>query len=595
MPSITERAALCRTFILPRCSIPHSNMPNIHNHKGINPIVCAAMTFLLMLPELFMLRGQIWWEAVVATLFNVCFYAALSYFVCILFSLAKPRVERALHIVCHSFLVGYSLSNVFLLLSFNRHWDAYILQFLCETNARESSEFVHTFILSYHTLGLVVFYALFIAAELGGVKRVKPWPAWAKSKVGRALEIAGMMLLVSHAFFFGSDAMTNDNRVGMVHSPIKRNAIWNLYQSVLMHKSFAREFDRCAQTLQSYKEPVLCKEQAADFVLIIGESFNRHMSNLYDGAYDTNPRLRQRLAGGRLFVFRDVIASDNGTTQNFKLFLSTASVGQARQWCDAPLFPLVLRRCGYNVVFLSNQFAGAEMDKRFNASMGFFNDPRIASLLFDYRGTRTFAYDEQLVTYYEQQRKTLEQPKRNFVIFHLYGQHQRASERFPEGDTYFKSGDIRSTLNLSEAERQSVADYLNATRYNDLVVDHIIRLFEKRNAIVLYFADHGEEVYNYRHQLGRTDLATDVPRAKREQLDVPFLIYLTPSYAAVHSDMVARLRAAEGRPFMTDDLPHVIFDILGVRSREFVAAKSLINAQYQAPRKRLLQIKKWYE
>lgn len=85
-------------------------------------------------------------------------------------------------------------------------------------------------------------------------------------------------------------------------------------------------------------------------------------------------------------------------------------MGETRQWCDAPLFPLVLRRCGYNVVFLSNQFAGAEMDKRFNASMGFFNDPRIASLLFDYRGTRTFAYDEQLVTYYEQQRKRWNSP-----------------------------------------------------------------------------------------------------------------------------------------------------------------------------------------
>ena len=133
------------------------------------------------------------------------------------------------------------------------------------------------------------------------------------------------MLLVSHAFFFGSDAMTNDDRVGMVHSPIKRNAIWNLYQSVLMHKSFAQESDRCAQTLQSYKEPVLCKEQAADFVLIIGESFNRHMSNLYDGAYDTNPRLRQRLAGGRLFVLRDVIASDNGT-----LRISSSSSQQPR-------------------------------------------------------------------------------------------------------------------------------------------------------------------------------------------------------------------------------------------------------------------------
>lgn len=116
--------------------------------------------------------------------------------------------------------------------------------------------------------------------------------------------------------------------------------------------------------------------------MIVGESFNRHMSNLYDGKYDTNPRLKALSKQGSLFLFNDVVASDNGTTQNFKQFLSPVAVGDGRSWCDAPLFPFLLRRCGYNVVFYSNQYAGMEMDKEFNASMGFFNAPGIGPYLF---------------------------------------------------------------------------------------------------------------------------------------------------------------------------------------------------------------------
>ena len=49
-----------------------------------------------------------------------------------------------------------------------------------------------------------------------------------------------------------------------------------------------------------------------------------------------------------------------------------------------------------------------------------------------------------------------------------------------------------------------MAHYLNAIRYNDLVVDRIIRLFDHRNAVVIYFSDHGEEVHNFREQTCRT-------------------------------------------------------------------------------------------
>ena len=61
---------------------------------------------------------------------------------------------------------------------------------------------------------------------------------------------------------------------------------------------------------------------------------------------------------------------------------------------------------------------------------------------------------------------------------------------------------------LNNAQRNDVAHYLNATLYNDMVVDSIIRMFDNRNAVVMYLSDHGEEVHNFRNQYGRTDINT---------------------------------------------------------------------------------------
>lgn len=164
-----------------------------------------------------------------------------------------------------------------------------------------------------------------------------------------------------------------------------------------------------------------------DVVLIIGESFNKHFSNLYDGKYNTNPLLAKRLeegegpAGtekGKLFVFNDVISSDNGTTQNFKYFLSMASVADKKKgisWCDQPLFPTILRSCGFNVVYFSNQFAPNDNLGQWDASMGFVNHPGIEPYIFDHRNNQKFAYDLELVNDFARQRQTLERPNRNFV------------------------------------------------------------------------------------------------------------------------------------------------------------------------------------
>lgn len=565
-----------------------------------SPIILLAYVVLLMVPEVLQFNLLRWWDPVVATAFNLLIYTTVAWVLCFIASVGGQRWSRVVHITFHTLLTAYAVSSLFLTLRFNRHWDAYTLQFVYETTWREANEFFHAYVLSWPTVALLLFVIIFFAAEVVISKRVRQLPLI--PLVGWVRVLLGMWLLfvLGHVYFFSLNADENFARTARCYSPIKRNAFWNLWQSCLKYGEFRAEFERCAIVQQQYSEHPQCVEAEADVVFIIGESFSRHMSNLYDGAYNTNPLLRQRqhATKGRLFVFTNTIATDNGTTQNFKYFMSTASVDQQGvAWCDRPLFPTILRRCGYNVIFYSNQFAPNDNLGQWDASMGFVNHPDIEPILFNHRNTQKYDYDLPLITDYAQHRVALECPHRNFCIFHLYGQHVGFDMRFPPAFARFKANDVSShyamhpdsRLQLDQAQRQDVADYLNATAYNDVVVDSIIRLFDQRNALIVYFSDHGEEVHNFRRQAGRTDLSTDTPEALRCQLDVPLLVYMTPQYLRFHPEQAQRVAAAVQRRFTTDNLPHLLFDLLGVRSQYFDPTRSVINEHYIEPHKCQLQ------
>lgn len=300
--------------------------------KEINPAVWCTYMVLLMLPEMLMLNTKTWWDAPVSIAFNVLFYGVFTWILCALSSLTGKTIERFIHVVLQTVAAAYSISNVFMLVMFNRHWDAYSWQFLSETNGRESSEFFFSYILSLPTLLLLTTYIVLFVAEIVVGRRVARWRIFPSHILPAAGAIVLCAVMLGHTFFFGPDADTNYTLAAKYRSPIKRNAIWNIWQSALTYKSFRDEFARCARSLHNYKEKVTCSEREADVVLIVGESFNRHMSNLYDGKYDTNPRLKALAKQGKLFVFNDVVASDNGTRKISNSFfhlwqLATTLVG----------------------------------------------------------------------------------------------------------------------------------------------------------------------------------------------------------------------------------------------------------------------------
>lgn len=405
-------------------------MPRFHFPAvTFRPAMALSYVLLLMAAELCQLNTSTWWDPLVSIPFNVLFYAAWIWLLFYIVGLLPRCVRMAVHTVLHVTLAAYTVSTAFLVYFFHRHWDAFSLQFVHEANSRETSEFVANYVLSFPTFFLLVMLVAWGAAEWWASRRWGTWPMVPRNRAARMVMGAGCLLMWGQVLFFSPDAYRNYDLVVRFHTPVKRNATWTFWQSVLQYRESQAEFERCALTLKNYDEHVTAEEPEADLVLIIGESFNRHMSNLYDGPYNTNPLLRQREQSGRLFLMKDVISSSNNTTENFKYFLSMASVADPQRWCDAPLLPALLKRAGYRVTYFSNQFAPNDALGEWDASMGYINHPSIEPYIFDRRNTSKYPLDLSLVGDFAQQAQQLMAPKRNFCIFHLYGQHMMASRR----------------------------------------------------------------------------------------------------------------------------------------------------------------------
>ena len=95
-------------------------------------------------------------------------------------------------------------------------------------------------------------------------------------------------------------------------------------------------------------------------------------------------------------------------------------------------------------------------------------------------------------------------------------------------------------------------------------MDSIIRRFEDDNAILIYMPDHGEECFDELHRMGRLPVDNYIPEVLRQEYSIPFWIWCSKSYIDTHSDIFKQIAASRSKPFMTDDLPHLLLYLAGI-------------------------------
>ena len=337
-----------------------------------------------------------------------------------------------------------------------------------------------------------------------------------------------------------------------------------------------------------------CSYRVPNIVVVIGESYNKHHSQLYGYQKPTTPRQVAMEAEGSLVKFTDVVSSWNLTSFVFKHMLSLYAVGDSGEWCDKPLFPEVFRKAGYHVTFVTNQFEAKAKEAVYDFSGGFFlNDPELSQRQFDQRSTRTHRFDDGVLKEYDNLKKkedTLTLTKGNLVILHLMGSHVDYRARYPQKtNTVFKPS-MYNRPELTDKQRQILAHYDNSLLYNDSIVTAITQRFADKDAVVIYVPDHGEEIFDGSpYMYGRMHGANIDYRLARNEMEIPFWVWGSPLYRENHPYGWMAIQNAKNCPMMTDALPHFLMYLGGISSPLYRPELNVISPEYDVKRPRILK------
>ena len=332
-----------------------------------------------------------------------------------------------------------------------------------------------------------------------------------------------------------------------------------------------------------------CCFRIPEIVLVIGESYNKHHSQLYGYDKETTPRQKALAEEGSLIAFTDVVADWNLTSFVFKHMLSLYAVGDSGEWCDQPLLPEVFRKAGYRVTFVTNQFLPQGKEAVYDFSGGFFlNHPDVSRRLFDRRNTRLHRLDDGVLQEYDMMAK--DSASHNLTILHLMGSHVDYRARYPQKTFRLFTPQMYDRPELTDKQRQTIADYDNSLLYNDSIVKAITERFADKDAVVIYMADHGEEIFDGNHRVsGRRHNADIDYDMARNEMEIPFWVWGSPLYIKNHPYGWLALQGARNRQLMTDALPHLLLYLGGISTPLYRKELNVISPDYDTHRPRMLK------
>lgn len=294
-------------------------------------------------------------------------------------------------------------------------------------------------------------------------------------------------------------------------------------------------------------------------IVVIGESTSRLHFGLYDYKRQTTPLLNE--ISDELLVFDDVVSGETYTVGSLMKALvikkNNQHVGNILQ---------LLNQAGFKTFWLSNQ-PPIGIYETLVTKLALSSD--VSRFLTTESPEDQTIYDAVLL---DELRGVFNDPSPKKVIFlHMMGTHAKYAYRYPNKYAVFNSDQASS--------KQKIIDsYDNAILYNDYILRSIIEQTRQQAepSTVLYFSDHGEEVYDTIDFAGHSANG----HFTKNLVEIPFVLWgnankkLPKSYA--------------NRPFILNDLSHSLADLYGIKAAAVDTTKSLFHDSYKI-RKRIVR------
>ncbi len=491
--------------------------------------------------------------AIIATFLLSAFiaYAEIAVF-CIFPKSLKPIYLWLLVIVQNILLI----TDWFLVFNFQTLICPETIDILRETNLNEAKGFLGTYLTFFNVISIVIAIIainvaiLFVAKVVSNIKYFEKYIY----SILLASLIYVIVFIISFTFY--------GNRIIQHYSSVTRT-IHSMVVSINLNKAYLQVSDICRNVVaikSSNNDPAI--------IVILGESYSYFHSSLYGYDKVTNPLLQNELLQGDLIIFNDVIAPSDHTSAVMR---SIFSVGNGIS--NTPLFPACFKNAGYRTIMYNNQYFIGE-GERF-----FLSDLDVSNAMFSDRNANGYTFDGNLVAAMNPV------DSNSLCIIHLMGQHYGYEDRYPKEFLHFTADDYDKSK-YTDRQREFIAHYDNATLYNDYVIDQIIKKHEDKNCILIYFSDHGEEVFECRDYMGHGNAARS-PNIDL-QIKVPFMVWVSDKYQQNYPDKIARIKRATNYPITTNDIGHFLLDLADIKTEWLDYSRSFISDQYDTNRHRIV-------
>lgn len=390
-----------------------------------------------------------------------------------------------------------------------------------QTNPEEAKGFLTAFfplIGGVMILISVLLYVLFAWKALLRRDRVK-------SLGRRRLAALVVLALGSFGWFFSSDHL--------YHVLAQQTQ-----EGIAQYHAFAAAREQRAHRADAL--PSVTAQHPGLYVLVIGESQNKHHMSAYGYEKETTPWLDAMKSDPHMLFFEKGNACFVNTVSALSYALTSKN-----QYNDVPLeqsLTLVesAKAAGFQTAWLSNQVkygvwdtpvaviaSEADQQQWLNSGMGTITD--------------TPWYDEKLA----EALQDADHYENQLIVIHLIGNHGDYRDRYPKSYAV-------------DPETSSVNSYDNSIRYNDAVVEKIYDVAKTlpHFQAMVYVADHADDVDR--------DLGHDPARFTQAMADIPFYMLLSDDYMASAPETVETLRSHCWAMFTNDLIYNVMLGLMGI-------------------------------
>lgn len=297
--------------------------------------------------------------------------------------------------------------------------------------------------------------------------------------------------------------------------------------------------------------------QAETHIILIGESTGKYHMQLFGYNRNTNPELTK--IKDKLILFENVKSSSVHTVSSLRDVLLLQD--KNNRPISSTLIDL-LKNSGFKTYWLSNQqYLG--MNETLISAIAKRADKNVyLSPVFSNK------YDGDLLPHVEN--ILSDSAKKKVIFIHLMGTHLSYHERYPKEFNRFREK-LNSPFGAHADEL--INEYDNAVFYNDFVVSQIIDKAEKIRGIssVLYFSDHGDEVYDFRDFHGHSESLLS-----KYMNSIPLIFFGNDAFIRAKDDKIKRMRNQVSQTYSLKNLNHTIQDLYDIKSEFYQREKSYL-------------------